>query len=104
MSTIIRRKRVSRLSIGPYRRYELLTGKIKYPVQGYTGYGDGNGTDLAPFIGDDMRADWVANRIELIAFWRSGAFTTPDAFPDSLPWLFVRGDANSLPWAARQLD
>ncbi len=31
MSTVIRRKRTSRLSIGPYRRHELLTGRICIP-------------------------------------------------------------------------
>jgi hypothetical protein len=25
-------------------------------------------------------------------------------FADSLPWLFVRGSANTLPWAAVHLD
>jgi len=80
MSTIIRRKRASRLSIGPYRRHELLTGRIQYPVQGYTGYGDGIGTDLTEFITDQMRADWEANRAELMAFWRR-ASRRPTPFP-----------------------
>ena len=101
MSTVIRRKRASRLSIGPYRRHELLTGRIQYPVQGYTGYGDGVGTDLTAFISDRMRADWEANRAELMAFWRSGK---ADVFPDALPWLYGGGSADALPWAARHLD
>jgi|SRR5258705_11994908 hypothetical protein len=101
MSTVIRRKRTSRLSIGPYRRHELLTGRIQYPVQGYTGYGNGVGTDLMAFISDGMRTDWAANRDELMEFWRSGE---SDNFADSLPWLFVRGGDGSLPWAARHLD
>jgi len=104
MTTIVRRKRTSRSSIGPYRRHELLTGRIQYPVQCYTGYGDGVGTDLTAFISDQMRADWEANRPELMAFWQSGAYTTTDIFPDSLPWLFVRGSADTLPWAATHLD
>lgn len=33
-----------------------------------------------------MRADWEANRAELMAFWRSGK-TEADVFPDVLPWL-----------------
>ena len=33
MTTVIRRKRASRLSIGPYERHELLTGRIVYPVK-----------------------------------------------------------------------
>ena len=76
MNTIIRRKRTSRLSISPYRRHELLTGHIVYPVRGYSGYGDGVGTDLTKFISDEMRNDWRNNRDELMAFWKSGAYTT----------------------------
>lgn len=86
MTTIIRRKRTSRTQIGSYRRHELLTGRIVYPVQGYSGYGDGVGTDLTAFISNEMRADWEANRDELTEFWRSGK-TTADVFPDSLPWF-----------------
>lgn len=104
MSTIIRRKRTSRLSIGPYRRDDLLTGRIQYPVQGYTGYDDGVGTDLTAFISDQMRADWEAIRAALMEFWKSGKYTTPEVFPDSLPWLFVRGSADTFPWAAVHLD
>jgi hypothetical protein len=104
VTTIIRRKRTSRLQIGPYKRHELLTGEIRYPVRGYTGYGDGVGTDLTAFISAEMRADWEANRDELTAFWKSGKHTTPDVFSDSLPWLFVRGRADELPWAAVQLE
>jgi hypothetical protein len=102
MTTLVRRKRTSRLSIGPYRRNELLTGRIQYPVQGYTGYGDGIGTDLMAFISDQMRADWAANRAELMAYWRSG--TRADVFPDALPWLYTRISSDTLPWAARYLD
>ena len=72
MSTIMRRRRTSRLSLGPYRRHELLTVRIEYPVQGYTGYGDGVGTDLTKFIGPAMRLDWEANREALLAYWKSG--------------------------------
>ena len=103
MTTVIRRKRASRSSIGPYRRHELLTGRIAYPVQGYTGYGDGIGTDLTAFITHEMRADWKANREELVAFWQSGK-TEADVFPDALPWLYVGASADTLPWAARHLD
>ena len=102
MTTIIRRKRASRLSIGPYRRHELLTGHIQYPVQGYTGYGDGVGTDLTKFISAEMREDWANNREQLLAFWQSGA--TSVVFGDCWPWLYVHGSADMLPWAARHLD
>jgi hypothetical protein len=102
MSTIIRRKRTSRMSLGPYKRHELLGGRIEYPVQGYSGYGDGSSTNVADFIGPEMRADWAANREELIAFWESGQ--SPTIFPDCLPWLYTHRIAGSLPWAARHLD
>jgi hypothetical protein len=102
MTTVIRRKRTSRLSIGPYRRHELLTGRVEYPAEGYSGYGDGIGTDLKAFIGPEMRADWAANREELIAFWESGQ--SPTIFPDCLPWLYTHRIADSLPWACRHLD
>ena len=85
MSTIIRRRRASRISLGPYRRHELLGGRIVYPVLGYDGYGDGSSTNVADFIGPEMRADWQANRVALIEFWESGQSTT--VFPDCLPWL-----------------
>src|ERR1700682_4751683 len=41
---------------------------------------------------------------ELMAFWKSCKYTTADLFADSLPWLFVRGYAGRLPWAAVQLE
>ncbi len=105
MTTITRRKRTSRLSIGPYRRHELLVGVISYGVVGYSGYGDGGtSTNVADFICDEMRSDWQNNPDELIEFWHSGKYTTPDVFPDSLPWLFVRGRAGRMPWAAVYLD
>ena len=95
MTTIIRRKRTSRMQLGPYRRHELLTGRIVYPVQGYAGYGDGVGTDLTAFITDQMRADWAANREELIAFRESGQ--SPTIFPDCLPWLYTHRSVDTPP-------
>ena len=62
MATVKRRRRLSQRELGPYKRHELLTGEIDYPMQGYSGYGDGTGTDLAAFIGDEMRADWKTLR------------------------------------------
>jgi hypothetical protein len=103
-TNLVRRKRTSRSGIGPYRCYKLLTGEIAYAAPGYyTGYGDGVGTDLSAFIDDDMRRDWEANRDELLAFWRSGKYST-DFFPDSVPHLFYRGSRRTLPWAAKQFD
>ena len=105
MGTIVRRKRIwSRHEIGPYRRHELLTGEIVYSAFNYTGYGDGIGRDLHAFITEEMRADWEINRDELLAFWKTGNFTTSEHFPGSLPWLFVRGYPHTLPWAAKALD
>jgi len=106
MSTILRRKRASRLSLGPYKRSELLFGVIRYPLPAYyTGYGDGRGTDLTAFISDEMRRDWAVNRGALLEFWRSGK-SIYEAFPeDALPWLpYHGGSADTLPWAARHLD
>jgi hypothetical protein len=102
MNTILRRKRVAR-GIGPYRRHELLTGVCKYAVQGYDGYGDGTSTNVTDYISDEMKADWKTYRAKLMRFWASGEYTTADNFPDSLPWLFVRGREGRLPWAARNL-
>jgi hypothetical protein len=104
MPTVIRRKHTSRRQLGPYRRHELLFGEIFYPVSGYDGYGDGLNKDLAAFIDDNMKADWEANRDELMAFWASGEYTTSDVFPGSLPWLFDRGTPGKLPWAAKMFD
>ena len=104
MATIVRQKRGPR-QLGPYRRHELLTGEICRPEFGYSGYaGDGKSNDVADYISDEMRRDWAEHREELIKFWKSGEYTTPDIFPDAKPWLFVRGDPDTLPWAAEQFD
>jgi hypothetical protein len=103
MATIVRHKRRPR-QLGPYRRHELLTGEIVYPDFGYTGYGNGKSAAVADFIGAEMKNDWIENRDELIKFWKSGEYTTPDIFPDSRPWLFVCGSPDTLPWAAEQFD
>lgn len=102
MSTIMRRRRGSRMSLGPYRRNELLTGRIQYPVQSYTGYGDGRSTNVADYISDRMKADWQANREALLAFWHSGT-SEAEAFPDDcLPWL-GSGLRGRLSWACVHL-
>ena len=103
MSTILRKRRTSRMSIGPYRRHELLTGEVKIVVQGYSGYGNGIGTVLTAFISDEMRQDWANHRDALIAFWKSGKSSS--IFPDNLPWLFIaHGSPNKLTWAEKFLD
>ena len=103
MSTVIRRKRVSHRELGPYRRHELLTGEIVYPAFGYSGYGDGKSKNLSDFIDDQMKADWDANRSELLWFWASGKSTVTSVFPDSKPYLIARGSPDTLPWAERFL-
>lgn len=106
MSTILRRKLTSRLALTAYQRSELLYGGIiRYPVQGYDGYGDGKSTHVEDFIGDRMRRDWAANRAALMAFWKSGK-SIVEAFPDDcLPWLpWHGGSEDTLPWAAKHLD
>jgi hypothetical protein len=106
MSTILRRKRASRLNLDPYRRSELLYGEIRYPLPShYTAYGDMKGLDLRAFIGPEMRRDWQANRTALLEFWKSGR-TIIEAFPeDCLPWLpYSGGTPDTLPWACVHLD
>ena len=49
--------------IGPYKRHELLTGKIYYPALGYSGYGDGKSTHIADFVNQEMRA-WTGSPTE----------------------------------------
>jgi hypothetical protein len=46
----------------------------------------------------------VGNHEQLLKFWKSGAYTTADVFPDSVPWLLVCGSFDTLRWAARHLD
>jgi hypothetical protein len=104
MSTVKYRMRASQRELGPYRRHELLTGEIFYPQEGYSGYANGTDTDLSVFISDEMRADWRSNRTELMKFWRSGEYTTPDIFSDSKPWLFICGSPGTLPRAAKIFD
>ena len=103
MGTIKRRKRVSHRELGPYKRYELLTGWIDYVNVGYTGYGDAASKYVSEFISDEMRADWAANREELLKFWASGE-SLHSFFPDTPPWQFVRNSPGTLPWAERVLS
>lgn len=103
MSTIMRRRRGSRMRLGPYKRHELLGGRIDYPVQGYDGYGDGRSKNLVDYIDDAMRRDWQTHRAKLLEFWRSGK-SEAEVFPDDcLPWLCL-GDRSRQPWAVEHLD
>jgi hypothetical protein len=99
----MRRRRGSRLELGPYKRHELLTGQIMAVASGYTGYATRGSTNLMDYISDEMRRDWLTNRTMLLEFWRSGK-SEVEVFPhDCLPWLCL-GDRSRQPWAARYLD
>jgi hypothetical protein len=106
---------VRRRGLTAYKVHELLTGEIRYPLMHYDGYGDAvrgqGGDDLAEnYISDAMRQDWETNREALLAFWRSGKYTTTDNLAGfglnvrCLPWLFVCGSRRTLPWAAKQFE
>jgi hypothetical protein len=97
MSTVKYRTRTSQRKLTAYKKFELLTDEIIYPVINYDGYGDGVGTDLSAFVTDAMREDWWANRKELLRFWASGEYLRDK------PWLFACGHGE-LPWAARVFD
>ena len=105
MSTILRRRRGSRLQLSAYRRHELMGGWATYPVQGYDGYGDGRERDMRKFISDEMRRDWQANRAALLEYWHSGK-SEAEVFPhDCLPWLCLGRDRSTpQPWACEFLD
>lgn len=102
MSTIIRRRRGSRLHLSVYKRYELLTGHVPAVVSGYSGYATGTSRNLVDYIGHQMRADWQSNRTALLAIW-AGELDEEEAFHDTLPWLCL-GDRSRAPWAERVLD
>ena len=88
-------------NLGPYEIYELLTGRFKYPIYGYSGYGDGVGKDLEAFITDRMRHDWANHRDGLLQFWISAQWSS-DLL--GLPWLFFRGAPGTRPWAWLMLE
>jgi hypothetical protein len=102
-----------RRGLAAYKVHELLMGRIKYPLQGYDGYGDmlldqGRDSFTENYITDAMRQDWEANREALLAFWRSGKLASDLAeFGLNVrmkPWLYVRGSHRTLPWAAKQFE
>ena len=110
---VARHSAIRRRGLTAYKAYELLTGEIRYPVQGYDGYGaplldQSHASLTANYISDQMREDWEANRDALMAFWRSGKLAYDfSEFGLNLmmkPWLRVSGDRRTLPWAAKQFD
>jgi hypothetical protein len=103
-TTITRHRRTSRRQLSAYKRHELVTGKIFYPMLGYDGYGDGLGRDLSSFISEDMIADWGANREMLLQWWPSGE--SEGHFPPPLtpPWLNAHGTPDALPWACQYFE
>jgi hypothetical protein len=105
---------VRRRGLTAYKLVELLTGKIRYPLSSYGGYGDmlrdqGSDSFTENYISAAMRQDWEANRDALMAFWRSGKYTMTDSLAEfglnvRMPsWLFVHGSPGTLPWAASAL-
>jgi hypothetical protein len=104
MSTIMRRRRASRMTLGPYRRHELLTGHVAPVVSGYSGYATGSSsTNLEDYISHEMRRDWQTHRTALLEFWRSGK-PEAEVYPDDcLPWL-CHGPRSRPPWALEHLD
>ena len=58
----------------------------------------------------DTQAWWQSVAGGLLAFWRSGKYTTTDTLAEFglnvriPPWIFVRGSRNTLPWAAKVFD
>jgi hypothetical protein len=104
MATIHRRMRTARTALGPSRIHELCTDEIIYcSPPYYDGYGNGTGVNIKNFISDEMRADWEANREELLTFWRSGKYSI-DFFPNMYPHLFFKGSKNTRPWSAKMFD
>jgi hypothetical protein len=99
---------VERQPLSVYRRFELLTGDIKYPAQGYDGYGDGKSTDANDYISDEMQADWKNNRADLLQFWNDGCSiaTEDELWPGTRkPWMFIgKPPDNTPPWAAQVFD
>jgi hypothetical protein len=112
---VARHNAIRRRGLTGYKVVELLTGEIRYPLLGYTGYGDqaadqGQDSLTENYISDAMAEDWEANREQLLAFWRSGKYTMTDELAEfgfdvaMKPWLFVCGSRDSLPWAALEFD
>ena len=103
MSTIMRRRRRSRMTLSIYRMYELLTGRIEPLVPAYDGYATtGNRKNLVDYISDEMRLDWQNHREELMAFWKSDK-SDAETWPDvCLPWLCF-GPRDRPPWAEQHL-
>jgi hypothetical protein len=102
-TNIRRRRRDARRRLTSYRAHELLNGRCEYPVMSYySGYGDGVGTNVADFISEEMKLDWLANRQTLIEVWQSGELFPYDVFAWEL-FLYVEHDGiNELPWCERQ--
>lgn len=92
----------------PYKRHELLTGTCTYPLpEFYDGYGDpqcmNQGEDVTLYIGDAMRADWIANRDKLMAVY-TGKISEEELWPKTCePWI-DHYRAHPLPWAATVFD
>jgi hypothetical protein len=103
-TTITRHKRTSRRQLTVYQRHELVSGRIFYPQNGYTGYGDGVRRDLSVFISEDMKLDYWANRTMLLEWWASGESEGHFPPPVTPPWLNAHGNPDTLPWACQYFE
>ena len=102
MSTLLRRRPESWMSLPVYRRFELLTGRIMPVVTGYNSYATGSSRNLLDYVSDQMRAGWRNHRATLMAIW-TGELDEEEAFHNTLPWLYL-GPRSRPPWAGTHLD
>lgn len=96
---------VTRL-LNEFKVHELLYGEPAYCLpQFYTGYGDAHtrDPDLKHFITSEMRADWEANRDDLLRVY-AGEITEPEAFGVHPVVWAVPHRTHPLPWAATVFD
>jgi len=84
------------MSLGPYKRHELLAGRNRISSHGYRCYGDGSSTKRGGLHRYEMRR-LGPQREELIAFWESGQ--SPTIFPTVCHGFTRIGLQAVLPWA-----
>ena len=98
-------------TLSPYKIHELLIGICTYPLRlphTYSGYGNphcrNQDEDLAPYITDAMRRDWIANRDKLLKLW-NGEATEKELFGHvPKPWLNHSHEPDERPWASEMFD
>jgi hypothetical protein len=96
-----RRRPNQRRELSGEKAAELLSGRIDRSLVDYSGYGgDAKSDNVADFVTEEMKADWLANRKLLLRVWQSGALYPHDVWPDWPLWLSVSHD-DPLPWCER---